>query len=189
MKTQVIQLEPHDDIISARDKMGWGQTQRVVLVWPHRSQILTRQLDIQLLHRHSRQLGVQIALVSRNPDVRFFAHELGIPVFSTVHKAQTQRWRKVRRGRERVTPLPAADPADNGNEPVLERLNDLKARARPPTPGWLRRPYIRLGIFAVGVLAILAIAFVLVPSARINLSPDIEDSNGDVHCTGEPNDQ
>jgi hypothetical protein len=36
MKTQIIQLESHDDIISIRDKMGWSQTSRILLVWPEK---------------------------------------------------------------------------------------------------------------------------------------------------------
>jgi hypothetical protein len=186
MKTQVIQLEPHDDIISARDKMGWGQTQRVVLVWPHRARILTRQLDIQLLNRHSRQLGVQIALVTRIQDVRFYAHELGIPVFSTVHQAQTNRWRKVRRGRVRIVPLPGSEPADNGSLPAMERLEKLKTRARPSSPPWLGQPFIRLGIFSVGVLAVLAIASILVPSAEIKLTPDLKDQTLNFTAQADP---
>jgi hypothetical protein len=55
----------------------------------------------------------------------------------------------------------------------LDRLETLKDMARLPSPSWQSRPFIRLGIFAVGVLAILAIASVLVPSAKITISPDI----------------
>ncbi len=171
MKTQVIQLEPHDDIISTRDKMGWGQTQRVVLVWPHRTRILTRQLDIQLLYRHSRRLGVQIALVTRIPDVRYFAHDYGIPVFATVHQAQTKRWRKIRRGRTIGIPDTASDRGGNGAVPARERIEELKGRAQPPPPPWRSKPSLRLILFAIGVLAVLAIASVLVPSAEIQLKP------------------
>src|SRR4030067_243371 len=32
MKTQILRLDPHDDVISTRDKMNWGQTGRVLLV-------------------------------------------------------------------------------------------------------------------------------------------------------------
>ena len=32
MKTHILQLEPHDDVFSVRDKMGWGQAARVLLV-------------------------------------------------------------------------------------------------------------------------------------------------------------
>ena len=92
MKTQILQLEPHDDVISARDKMGWGQTARVLLVWPNRGQILTRRVDLELLLRHSRSLGGQLALVTRDPDVRYHAKRIGIHVFKSVRQAQHTRW-------------------------------------------------------------------------------------------------
>lgn len=34
MKTQILQVEAHDDVISILDKIGWIQTERVLLVLP-----------------------------------------------------------------------------------------------------------------------------------------------------------
>ena len=79
MKTQIIHLEPHDDIISTRDKMGWGKTRRILLVWPTRGQILTRKLDLQLLLRQAQTAGEQLALVTYDPDVLFNASRAGDP--------------------------------------------------------------------------------------------------------------
>ncbi len=86
MKTQILQLEAHDDVITVRDKLGWGQTGRVVLVWPKRKrsgtkvQLLTRRLDLVLLQRHAANLGLQIALVTSDPAVCTHARELYLPV-------------------------------------------------------------------------------------------------------------
>jgi len=44
MKIQIIQLEKHDDVISARDKMAWCKAPRILLVYPRGSRILTRQV-------------------------------------------------------------------------------------------------------------------------------------------------
>jgi hypothetical protein len=70
MKTQVLQLDPHDDIISTRDKLGWKQTGRILLVWPRKGHVLTRRLDLVLLARHTASLGAQLALITRDPQVR-----------------------------------------------------------------------------------------------------------------------
>ncbi len=94
MKTQIIQLEAHDDAISVRDKMGWSQAGRVVLVWPTRGRLLNHRLDLVLILRHSQSLGVQIALVTKDPEVRFQARSLGIPIYKTVRQAQAARWRR-----------------------------------------------------------------------------------------------
>ena len=74
MKTQIIQLEAHDDIVSTRDKMGWSQTSRIVLVWPNKGKILDRRLDLVLLQRHSMLLGAQLALVTQEEEILFHAH-------------------------------------------------------------------------------------------------------------------
>ena len=84
MKTHIIKLEPHDDVISTRDKMGWGKTGRILLVWPDRGRVLKRQLDLVLLQRHSNLLGVQLGIVCKDEDIRKQAQELAIPQVNMV---------------------------------------------------------------------------------------------------------
>lgn len=163
MKTQILQLEPHDDVISTRDKMGWGQANRVVLVWPQRGQILNRRLDLVLLQRHSIAQGAQLALVTRDPDARFYASQLRIPVFKSLKEAQEHRWRIARRRKFRI--LRSESRPD---------FNALRLEAHPPSPAWLEYPATRLGFFSLGVLAFLAVVFVLLPGAQITLSPKIQ---------------
>jgi len=76
MKTQLIQLDPSDDVISVRDKMGWSQTSRILLVWPEHGQILSRRLDLLLLQRHSTTLGAQLALVTQSPAMTALAKDI-----------------------------------------------------------------------------------------------------------------
>ena len=102
MKTQIIHLEPHDDVISARDKMDWGQTGRILLVWPERGSVLTRRLDLVLLKRHSAFLGAQLAIMTSDADVLFHARRLAIPVFKNLRQAQRSHWRVERRFRSRT---------------------------------------------------------------------------------------
>ncbi|MDX1436632.1 MAG: baseplate J/gp47 family protein [Anaerolineales bacterium] len=174
MKTQILHLERHDDINSTRDKMGWGQTPRTLLVWPHGSDILNRRLDLVLIQRHCRFKGSQLAIVTDNPEVRFQAGELGIPVFNSAQDAQENRWRVPRRMRssnrlnsvavdeERALPIPRAE------------LQAMKAAAHPEPPAWRQNAWFRLGVFTVGVASILAIASMFVPGAEIHLTPAVE---------------
>ena len=94
MKTQILQLEAHDDALSARDKLAWGQTGRIVLVWPARGRVLTRRLDLLLLLRQSQSMGIQLALVVSDPDVRYHARQLGISTFNNLRQAQKARWKR-----------------------------------------------------------------------------------------------
>jgi len=90
MKTQILRLDPHDDIISARDKMGWSQTGRILLVWPDRGQVLARQIDLTLIQRHSQKLGAQLALVTHDSNVIYYADLLGIPVYKSIQQRTKQ---------------------------------------------------------------------------------------------------
>src|SRR5512134_1278429 len=92
MKTHIIQLEQYDDIVSARDKMSWAKGDRILMVWPERGRVLYRRLDLALLQRQSQAQGAQLALVTQDPEVRYFAPRLGIPVFKSLRKAQRAAW-------------------------------------------------------------------------------------------------
>jgi hypothetical protein len=167
VKIQVIQLEPYDDTISVKDKMGWSQTGRLVLVWPPQGQVLDRRLDLVLLFRHSRSLSVQIALVTHNPEVRLQARQLGIPIFKTVAKAQKSHWRRSRRAK---IGAPLVDIADPDRFTRLQNIiSDPMHRNRETRQ--LSSSY-RILFFSLGVLAVLSIAAVLLPSAEITLIPE-----------------
>lgn len=165
MKTQIVRLDPHDDFISTRDKMGWGQTGRILLIWPERGQALNRQLDLVLLQRHSQALGAQLALVVSDPQVRAHAGELAIPVFKNLGQAQRGQWRVERRRRAPRRPViqrPEGPPQD---------LRASRIDIQPATPTWTERIELRLGFFSLGVLAVLALAAALLPGARLTLQP------------------
>lgn len=146
--------------------MGWSQIGRVVLVWPARGIVMDRSLDLVLIQRHSQYLGVQIAFVTTDPDVRFQAKQLGIPVFRSVRKSQTERWKRTRR----------LDPG--GLQPLSgeERLQRIQSLFSEPIHNKratrnLSQP-LRIGIFSLAVISVLLIAAVLLPSAEIYLTPD-----------------
>jgi hypothetical protein len=166
MKTQILRLDPHDDVISTRDKMNWGQTGRVLLVWPKRGRLLRRRVDLVLLQRHSSSLGAQLALITGDPVVRFNAYQLAIPVFKSLRQAQSAHWRVERRRRVRPTP-----PARTPQPKSLEELEELRQAAHPPVQGWLVQPAARIGFFTLSVLAVLALAAILLPGAQVNLTP------------------
>jgi hypothetical protein len=166
MKTQIIQLDPHDDYISARDKIGWSKTGRVLLVFPERSSGLSRELDLVLLKRHCDSLGAQMALLTRNEEIRFRAHKLGIPLFSSSSSAYRKHWRTNNQNKLKDLVVNSSSISHRKN------IYMLKALAHPTTPPWMNRLEFRLLVFALGVVAVLAIAGVLMPAADITLKPD-----------------
>ncbi len=156
MRTHIIQLETHDDVISTCDKMGWSKSRRVLLIWPRLSGVLERKLDLVILLRHARQLGMQLAIVSRAPDVQQQARALGIPLFQTASEAQRRAWRRPRRRRAFRQPLSRSD---------LNQLRSAVSSDAPLQPDRLSR----LLVFGLGVLAALALVLFFLPSARITL--------------------
>ncbi|HNO30793.1 MAG TPA: hypothetical protein PKI78_03330, partial [Anaerolineales bacterium] len=92
MKTKIITLESHDDLISVRDKLSWAKTPRILLVWPKYEKVTLRLLDLKILQRHADSLGAQLGLVTRRFKVRRDAESLGIPVFASSAAAQKQIW-------------------------------------------------------------------------------------------------
>ena len=159
MKTQIIQLEAHDDTISVKDKIDWSQTPRVLLIWPERGKVFSSRLDLIILERYCTSHGCQLALMTRDSDVQYQAQEVGIPVFQSRKQAQLQSWR---------TSLPenqAINLKDNAREPG--EIPPLERIERPPR---LKIPiWGRILIFSIGVLAVLSIAGLLLPSAVITI--------------------
>jgi hypothetical protein len=159
MKTQVIQLTPHDDVTSVRDKMSWAKTPRLLLVFPRRSRLSFRTLDLHLLQRHAATLGAQLAIVTRSGDLRRAARAMAIPVFDTASLAQQTNWR---------TRSPTEAPRRRAPRPDLRQM---RRAAFPAGTRWSNPIAVRLVLFSLAVLAVLAILLLFLPSASIELTP------------------
>ena len=165
MKTFILKLERHDDIISVRDKMGWAKDSRILIVWPEKEGLLHRRLDLVLLLRRAQSLGSPLALVTRDRDVRYYAPRIGIPVFKSLRQAQNRHWRVPHRFRSK-----GSDEAPSLLE-GQERRQVSAFLERPPRETRQLSPSIRVAFFAAGVLSLLAIAATLAPGAQLSLSP------------------
>ncbi len=187
MKTQIIRLETHDDAISVKDKMDWGQTPRILLVWPPKSRILNRRLDLIFLQRYSRTLGAQLALVCDDTEVKYHAKNLNIPVFTSIRAAEEQYWRKKRfwRRRARANRVKSRKLTPAKPSPKTE-LIEKRAKIRPHPPNWLTRPSLRLSLFTLGVFSVLAIGALLVPSAEIEIRPKTQIQNITISVAASP---
>ena len=160
MKTQVIQLDPHDDVTSIRDKMSWAKTPRILLVYPRRSRILKRTLDLRLLQRHALFLGAQLAIVAPSSDIRQSTRELGILIFKSAAIAQRRTWREKLSAETPVRRTPRSD------------LQRMQREAVPAEGRWRNLFGIRLLFFTLAVLAVLALLVLFFPSATVALTPE-----------------
>jgi hypothetical protein len=160
MKTQVIQLDIHDDVTSIRDKMSWAKTARILLVYPRRSRILKRSLDLRLLQRHALLLGAHLAIVAPSADIRQSARELGIPIFKTASIAQRRTWQ----------PNPTSEAPVRRTSQI--DLRGMQRAAVPSEGHWQNSVGVRLLFFTLAVLAVLALLVLFFPSATVALTPE-----------------
>ena len=160
MKTQIITLESHDDLISVRDRMSWAKTPRILLVWPKYEKVTLRQVDLKVLQRHAASLGAQLGLVTRARRVRQDAEALRIPVFESTGQAQRLAWAKPRRTRiKRHAP----------RQDLREQREQLSAGAQQGM--WRTHPATRVGAFLLGVTSVLVLVALFIPRAQIILQP------------------
>jgi hypothetical protein len=162
MKTQLIPLESHDDLISVRDRMSWAKTPRILLVWPKSERIGLRQLDLKVLQRHAASLGAQLGLVVRHRNIRREAETLGIPVFNSTGEAQRISWPERDLQGKRREYKPRQD------------MRSEREQVRVMDGAWRSLPVIRIGTFLLGVMAVLALVSLFIPHAQVILSPETD---------------
>jgi hypothetical protein len=157
LKVQIIQLNTHDDHVSARDKMAWSRAHRLLLVWPDRGHLLERRLDLVLLERQATRQGAQLGIICQDPAVIEHAMSLGIACFSSTQHLPERIWKSAQRRRLKLRKrLPAGPPPAKPLRP-----------AAPRPPGRLQR--LLAGGLALG--ALLSLAAALLPAAEIRLQP------------------
>src|SRR5512134_1292332 len=155
MKTQIITLESHDDLISVRDRMSWAKTPRILLVWPKFERVTLRQVDLKVLQRHASSLGAQLGLVTRARRVRVDAEALHIPVFESTGQAQRVAWPKPRRRK-----WPRRAP----HKDLRQQREQVSAGREAET--WRSHPVTRILAFMIGVSSVLVLVALFIPRAQ-----------------------
>ena len=164
-----------------RDKIGWIQTERVLLVVPARRgsrRLFTRPLELLLVQRHAAQLGAKLALVTDDPVITDYADTLGIQVFDQVDDSHLAPWRSRR-------PLPPTRQTRPKPDPLVEaplftwpRLKILESpRLRLAT-----RAFIFFNLIAL-VTMMLALTL---PSAHITLTPYTQTLSATLPLSADP---
>jgi hypothetical protein len=164
VKTQIIHLDPHDDLASVLDKLNWAKAERLVLVWPGRNRVLTEKLDLRLIQRSALRHNAQVGLVTLDPDVQTHAASLNIPVFEDLDTLHKQRWPEAPRVMEDL---------DQRDEEAPD-LKDLRSKL-PGRPGANLPASLRITIFSLAVIVLLLAVAALIPSAEIIVDPELQE--------------
>lgn len=160
MNTHLLALEPHDDLVSVRDRMSWAKMPRILLIWPKGRKTPLRPVDLKVLQRHAASLGAELGLVTRDDRIRREAAALNLPVFESTGAAQREEW-----------PIRLPKPLRRRKSNPAE-LRAQHAAAQVNESGWRASPLVRIGAFALGVLAVLTVAGLFVPRGRVALFPE-----------------
>lgn len=177
MKEQIIRLEPHDDVTSTLDRLGWIRAPRILLVFPDDPDcpILQRRLDLLLIQREATRRRAHLALVTADAQVADYARELGIPCFPTIEASHRRQW-KTERARLRLPRPPRPAPTSSG-----ARL----PTARPVRQGMPRA--LAFAFFSLALIALLVGMYVILPSATIYMIPAATQATVTAHITANPN--
>lgn len=149
MKTHVIHIQPDDTWRTAATRLPRAGGERAVLVWPRRGGPQPLEAALGVLLRRATRTGLALALASRRRDAAWAAQRVGLPLFKEAAEAGRAEW-EIKE--------------DSTSEPPGERPSaaDLRAQAaqrrqRPEQP----KLTIRLALFALGVMAFLLTAALL----------------------------
>ena len=175
---QIIYLEVDDDITTIRNRLEWAQAPRVLLVIPRDCPALHHPLDFKLLRRQADALGIEIALVSKDPVIQDLAYEHKFSVFSTAKRGQRARWRKA--SEEDVFTPPRRPRPRHPLWSVLQKYPHLQRV-------WgVARQFLAATTFLLVVGVLLLGAYLILPGARIVLMPASEVISIAVPLTASP---
>lgn len=163
MKTLVIQLDRLEDTGSIRDKVTWGKSSRVLLVWPVNYTVFTRKVDLISIKRICASQGSRLGIVCDDPEVIAEAGELQIPVFNSVNQAMRKGWDRRKRKKTDALDLPPLEHWEG-----IEDIRQRKGMART-----LRIfPFsIRLILLIAGLAAVIITGIMILPAATIRIYP------------------
>jgi len=159
MKTQIITLESHDDLISVRDRMSWAKSPRILLVWPKFEKVTLRPVDLRILQQHAHYLGADLGVITRRANIRRDAQGFGIPVFDSSAAAQRDTWPPHRETNRRTA------------RTAHSHLRALRDEVQIKEADWRSKPAARVGFFTLGVMAVLLLTALFIPRAVIKLTP------------------
>lgn len=179
---QIIYLDPSDDVLTVRDRLNLAEAKRVLLVIPPYSDVLRDRVALRLVQRQARQARLEVALVTRDGEIRREAREIGLPVFGSIEQGQKRpRWHRPQADEDEETWAPGR--SDEAWRAAAARLG----RARVSRPMFVLRHVVAWVLFAAVFLALAATAFLVVPSARVTLVPHSQPINVTLYVALDPN--
>ncbi|MCY3945623.1 MAG: baseplate J/gp47 family protein [Anaerolineaceae bacterium] len=167
-RPELLQLERNEDVASVRSRLLPLASNKLLLVWPVRGTALTRRLELVLVQREAQRLGIQLALLTQDPDVIRHARELNLSTFATVGASERGRWK---RGRARLL-SPQRFATSNGSQPAgPEESAIARVQAARKEPPRVLRLTGGIVLLLVVLALVAAAALLIVPEATVTILP------------------
>lgn len=179
---EYLQLEADDDVTTVRDRLAFLRGKRVLLIWPEQGTPLQRKLDLVLIQREAVRRAVRLAIVTHNDDVIHHAQELNISTFETIKAGERGKWKRgsTRVFLNRIQRPEEIDPDD---------LMPYASRVRTPAQSIRRLAFNMITrTLTLGILGgvVVAIAFLVIPSAQVVIMPELTQLTSSVSITADP---
>ena len=142
--------------------MSWCQTGRILLVWPDKGSPLNNPLDLKLVKRYAASIGSQLAVVTQDSEVRFYARQLGISVFRNLHLAHDHSWENDQR--KKIVSVEASR---------QDNLESIRNHSPSHPTVWSENPILKLFCLGMSVVALSLLGVFLLPGAKITLAPKV----------------
>jgi len=159
MKTHIINLDQEDNLVSITDKLSWGKAQRVLLVFPPSPCLKIQKIELLLIKRATKKMGFLLGIVSRKKNIKKLALEVGIPVFKSIKYAQRKKWK-----------APVSYRYNHFSRKFVSEIRKKDFGFKTKEPDWMNFLWVRLLFFSLGVLSVLLILILFIPSAKIKLN-------------------
>ena len=160
MKTTLIQIDPHDDLISIKDKMTWAKSQRMLLFFPKGYPLDQSSLTMKLIRRYAEANGTQVGIITKNHIMREIASEQDIPCFISAPQAEKKTWPQPKQ----LIPTKQSQ----GLEKIIEKKKVVNGSPKSKRILNLQK------IITYSILLIISLAglMVILPSATITIYPE-----------------
>lgn len=161
--THTIAMQPDDDLAVLRHRLRQARDGRAIVVLPWETRLFSRPLDGELVRREAERLGLEVAVVSEDPDRRAYVRWLGLPAFASVAEAEAaEEW-----------PWPDREFPEPPPRAWWEEEVPLQPPPARPLPSWAQgiRTGARATVFLATLLVLAAFAYAVVPRATVTLVP------------------
>ena len=166
---ELVYLEATDTVVTVRDRLSGLRGKRVLLIWPEDGDNLRRKLDLVLIQRDAYRRAIQLAIVSQDSSLQFYAAGLNISCFPSIEVSRRERWK---RGRQKMFLPRYHKPKADLQAEDLEFMRTRHSRHSP----W-RTLFERLIALALLFVAVGAALYTILPGAAVTVSLHEENIN------------